>query len=110
VSLKIQDADGWTTLMWDVFSIIGHHTQTERLSESGGFIGLSKQAIATELPKKLKDKSPKAIQALIEAEVIVTIYDDMNHKHYALNWYELERNAHRNDVAPIIERANIILS
>jgi hypothetical protein len=93
--------------MWEVLGIISRHTQNVRHNQQHDCLGLSKQGIVTLLPKKLKDKAPKAIQALIESEVVVTVYDDMNHKHYALNWYEVERNAHRDDVAPIIEKANI---
>jgi hypothetical protein len=93
--------------MWEVFGLVGQHTQAVRQAKGDACLGLSKQAITANLAKKLKDKAPKAIQALIEAEVIVTVYDEMNHKHYALNWYELERNAYREDVAPILEQASL---
>lgn len=95
--------------MWKVLSIVGQHTQTMRKAgqNPNACIGLTKQAIATLLDKRLREKSPKAIQSLLETELLVTVYDDMNHKHYALNWYEVERNAHRQDIAHVLIEAGI---
>jgi hypothetical protein len=103
VNLPAQFSEDWSTLMWTVLTVVFYHTERQRASGEATH-GITRHAMVQELDKRQKDKGPKALQALVETHVIVIHYDDMGQKHYGFNWYELERQAHRDDVACILKR------